>query len=81
MIKLGPVTAAVQRVGLKASYGFGDCPDKGFHFGFLPPSGAGLSVNAEGITGGGFLEFDEPNGRYTGVLALNSARSAWPPLA
>ena len=71
VLKLGPVTASVQRVGLQATYGFGNSPAKGFHFGFLPPTGVGLAINASGITGGGFIDFDEPNQRYFGALALN----------
>ena len=40
-----------------------------FDMGFKFPSGIGLSVNAGGITGGGFLKIEPPN--YAGVLELS----------
>jgi hypothetical protein len=52
-------------------YGFGSSVVQGFHFGFLPPTGVGLAVSASGITGGGFLAFDDANRRYSGALTLN----------
>jgi hypothetical protein len=41
------------------------------NIGFKPPDGVGLSIDASGIVGGGFLAFDDANKRYTGVLTLN----------
>src|SRR5262249_46083959 len=35
------------------------------------PAGLGLDIDAGPITGGGFVEFDPPSGRYAGVLALS----------
>lgn len=74
--KLGPVSVTVQRIGLKTALSF---PDDGGNLGpvnldppaFLPPTGAGLLVDAGGIVGGGYLEFDNDNKRYVGILALN----------
>jgi hypothetical protein len=38
---------------------------------FVPPTGAGLSVDAGGIIGGGFLDFNRAEQRYAGILTLN----------
>jgi hypothetical protein len=39
--------------------------------GLLPPTGIGLQVDLQGVTGGGFLDFTGgPNDRYGGVLTL-----------
>jgi hypothetical protein len=51
-------------------------PDKngvgsmGPHVGFKPPTGAGLTVDAGGIKGGGILNFDPDNEEYFGALEL-----------
>src|SRR5206468_2342939 len=38
---------------------------------FVPPTGAGLSIDVDGlVTGGGFAEFDPDIGRYTGALDI-----------
>lgn len=66
-VRLGPLTAAVRRVGLQGGYEWGQNGGGGVKF--LPPTGAGLSIDA-GVTGGGFLEFDDDNKRYAGILAL-----------
>ncbi|MEU6198300.1 DUF6603 domain-containing protein [Streptomyces sp. NPDC047061] len=75
--RLGPVFVAVQRTGavLRMSQ-----PDSGgslgladFSLGFKPPSGAGLSIDAGGISGGGFLAFDPDRGEYAGALELEFA--------
>jgi hypothetical protein len=39
-------------------------------FGFLAPSGVGLSVDAAGVSGGGFLAHDDAKHEYSGVLQL-----------
>ena len=41
-------------------------------FAFKPPTGIGVLVKAGPIGGGGFLSFDEPNGRYAGILQLEA---------
>jgi hypothetical protein len=71
--ELGPVSASIDRFGLRLDLGLegGNLGPIDLDVGFLPPKGAGLSINAGGITGGGFLEFDHANKRYAGVLALN----------
>lgn len=69
---LGPVSASVERIGVLT--------DLKFHTGNLgpvelgvnvkPPSGLGIVVDAGPVTGGGFISFDPPNGRYAGGLEL-----------
>jgi Family of unknown function (DUF6603) len=74
--KLGPINASIDRIGLIVPFTFP--PQRNGNLGpidiqtpsFLPPTGAGLSVDAESIIGGGFLEFDHENNRYAGVLSL-----------
>ncbi|MCB9234917.1 MAG: hypothetical protein H6581_24900 [Bacteroidia bacterium] len=72
--QLGPLAATVQNMGIKADLTF---PGSGGNMGpvnldldFKPPSGVGLSVDGGGFKGGGFLEFDPANGRYTGLMEL-----------
>lgn len=76
-VQLGPVAGSVKNIGLKLPMSFPDDGDgnlgpinvEGIEF--LPPTGAGLVVDAGGITGGGYLEFDRDNERYAGILELN----------
>lgn len=74
--EIGPLAASVNRMGLFIPITF---PENGRgNFGpvqinapqFQPPNGAGFSIDAYGLIGGGKLVFDETNGRYSGVLAL-----------
>ena len=58
--ELGPITAVVQNVGLKALFSFppkrdGNLGPVQLDLGFRPPDGVGLSVDAGVIKGGGFL--------------------------
>lgn len=71
---LGPIRAAVDRLGLLATLSF---PDGGGNLGpadlavgFKPPNGVGLAVNAGVVTGGGFLGIDVEAGEYSGALEL-----------
>ena len=72
---IGPVQAAIDRVGIAANLSF---PDKGGNLGggelavgFKPPSGVGIALDMQGLTGGGFLTHDEATGNYGGVLQLS----------
>jgi hypothetical protein len=69
---LGPVTASVERIGLAASLAFGpgNLGPAGASVVFKPPSGLGIVVDAGPVTGGGFITFDPPNGRYSGGIEL-----------
>jgi hypothetical protein len=69
---LGPITATVEGIGLRTDITF-DGGNLGFGniaLGFKPPTGAGISVDAGAVKGGGFLTFDENAGRYSGVIEL-----------
>ncbi len=70
--KIGPVTADVQEMGLLTMLEFdkpGLLGNADLDIGFKSPTSIGLSINAEGITGGGFLKVDPPN--YAGVMRLS----------
>jgi hypothetical protein len=76
-VTLGPVSAAVDRLGLLATLGF---PPSGGNLGvadlelaFKPPSGLGLAIDAALVAGGGYLTFDPVQGRYAGVFAATLA--------
>ena len=72
---LGPVTAVVENVGLRSEVHFrpGNLGPADLDFGFKPPIGVGLSVDAPGVIGGGFLRFDVEKHEYSGVLQLEIA--------
>jgi N-acetylneuraminic acid mutarotase len=74
---LGPISAAIERIGLIADLSF---PDGGGNLGvadlafrFKPPTGVGLALDAGIVAGGGFLSFDEARGEYAGALELEFA--------
>lgn len=72
--ELGPLTATVERVGLKLT--FTAPPDGGnlgplnLEAGFKPPNGIGLAVDGGGMSGGGYLFLDPDRGEYAGALEL-----------
>lgn len=75
-VTLGPVQAVVERVGLLADLSFPE--DGSGTFGpvdvdlrFKPPDGAGLSVDAAAVVGGGYLFFEPDEERYAGTLQLS----------
>ena len=72
--QIGPVTAVVDRVGVEFMVTFpqvgGNLGPLQFDARFKAPSGAGLSVDAAGVTGGGFLRTDDTKHEYAGVLQL-----------
>ena len=74
-LRIGPVTAVVQRIGLKADVAFpsggGNLGPAQLTPGFKPPSGLGLSVKAGPVGGGGYLFFDPDAGEYAGALQLD----------
>jgi hypothetical protein len=77
---LGPVSAAVDRIGMQASLSFpadgGNLGPAGFSLSFKPPGGVGLAIAASVVSGSGFLDFDVPDARYYGAVQL-----AIPPLS
>ncbi|MFC0070467.1 DUF6603 domain-containing protein, partial [Umezawaea endophytica] len=74
---LGPISAAVERVGVVADLSFpaggGNLGVADLAFRFKPPTGVGLAVDAGIVAGGGFLSFDEARGEYAGALELEFA--------
>jgi hypothetical protein len=73
-LAIGPVKALVDRLGILAAFDFssgtGSAGVGDFSFAFKPPSGVGLSIDAAGVSGGGFLEYDPAKSEYQGVLQL-----------
>ena len=74
---LGPLVAVVQNMGLTARFSFpsdnsGNLGGSAqLDFAFKPPNGVGLSVDAGGIKGAGFLYIDTDKGEYIGALELS----------
>jgi len=72
---LGPVQAAVQQVGFTALFQQtsgqpGNLGPLDVVFGFKPPTGAGLTLDAGVVTGGGFVSYDSGAQEYSGALEL-----------
>ncbi|HEX2222390.1 MAG TPA: DUF6603 domain-containing protein, partial [Candidatus Limnocylindria bacterium] len=72
-IALGPFAASVDGVGAAADLLFrdGNLGPVDLEFRFVPPTGLGLAIEAGPVRGGGFIRFDEPNGRYAGVFEVS----------
>jgi hypothetical protein len=77
-VKIGPVSGSVDRIGMaldlvprSSSQKPGNLGSLDLAFGFKPPDGAGLSINAGPVTGGGYLFFDPDNEQYAGILQLS----------
>jgi hypothetical protein len=75
--QLGPVAAAVDRLGVVVDLGF---PDGGGNvgpanvaFSFKPPTGVGLAIDAGLVAGGGFLYADPDRSEYAGAVELEFA--------
>ena len=73
-VQLGPVLATIDRIGLRIGFDFA-ATSKNFgfadlSFGFKPPSGVGITVEAPAVSGGGYLFFDPDKGQYAGVVQL-----------
>ena len=69
---IGPVAISLDRVGTLATLAFqnGNLGPVDLQLAFLPPDGVGLSIDAAGVTGGGFLQHDASKSEYSGVLQL-----------
>ncbi|KAB2916130.1 MAG: hypothetical protein F9K23_08450 [Bacteroidetes bacterium] len=71
---IGVVTATVNGLGFKTEITFpeggGNLGDANAKLALLPPTGIGIRVEGGAVTGGGFLDFDSENGRYSGALDL-----------
>ena len=78
-LAIGPLAATVEAMGLVArltppppgaAAAAGSLGPLDLTLGFKPPSGAGLSVKAGPVTGGGYIFFDPDNEQYAGILQL-----------
>jgi hypothetical protein len=78
-LKLGPLTANVERFGLQAVFAFpaggGNLGPANLQMTFKPPDGAALVVDAGVIAGGGYLFFDTQKEQYAGILQLALAQT------
>lgn len=72
--KLGILDASVQKIGFDVKIKMSDSPS--FSLDFVPPTGAGLTIDVAGLKGGGFLSFDNENKRYAGILDLDFKKIA-----
>ncbi|MFJ8628868.1 DUF6603 domain-containing protein [Kitasatospora sp. NPDC093550] len=75
---LGPITAVVQGLGtdiplVLAPLGKGNLGPVDVRPDFRPPTGAGLALDLQFVSGGGFLSYDPARGEYAGALALRLA--------
>jgi hypothetical protein len=72
--QLGPLTAVVENMGVSLAFTFptdgGNLGPVDLSPGFKPPDGIGLSIDAGGFTGGGYLSFEPDQHRYSGVLEI-----------
>lgn len=77
-VQIGPFGMSVDKIGLDVPIRFpadrnGNLGPLDLAFGFRPPTGIGVVVDAGPISGGGFLAVDVPNGRYAGILQLEAS--------
>ena len=75
---LGPLQAVVENIGIKADFRItgdksGNLGPVDLAFGFKPPNGVGLSIDAGVVRGGGYLSFDFDREEYAGALELTFA--------
>jgi hypothetical protein len=73
-LQLGPFTAVVQEMGIKALISYqetgGNLGALDFSMDFKPPKGIGLALDTPTIQGGGYLFLDFEKGEYAGVAEL-----------
>lgn len=75
-VSLGPIKASVDRIGIAADMLAaskskpGNLGTLNFAFGFKPPAGAGMVLDAKVVTGGGYIEFNPDEEQYAGILQL-----------
>ena len=72
-LTLGPVRASVQDVGARAQIAAarGNLGPLDLTIGFRPPTGAGLRLGGDVLSGSGFLSHDETTQSYTGALQID----------
>lgn len=69
-IALGPFKGTVDRLGAIVRLRHLLAGSPSVEFGLKPPNGAGLSLDAGVVTGGGYLYLDPDRGEYAGALEL-----------
>ncbi|MDV7398267.1 DUF6603 domain-containing protein, partial [Arthrospira platensis SPKY1] len=73
-LQLGPFTAMVQGMGIRALLSYtetgGSLGPFDLDIGFKPPQGIGLSLDTPAVKGGGYLFFDFDKGEYAGAAEL-----------
>jgi hypothetical protein len=73
-LDLGPLVGVVENIGISATLTFpsggGNLGPANLAFGFKPPNGVGLSIDAGVVKGGGYLFFDFDKEEYAGALEL-----------
>jgi hypothetical protein len=76
-LTLGPIQAAVDRVGVKGLITFpdhdGNLGPANLAISFKPPSGLGIAIDAGVVAGGGYILFNPDKGQYAGVLDVSLA--------
>ncbi|MCA0235266.1 MAG: hypothetical protein LCH81_02675 [Bacteroidetes bacterium] len=75
---LGPLQGVIENFGVKADLSLpadrkGNLGPVDLAFGFKPPNGVGLSIDAGVVKGGGYLSFDFDREEYAGALELTFA--------
>lgn len=72
-LMLGPVAASIEDIGARGDLSFqpGNLGPVGLALAFKPPKGAGLSIRAGPVGGGGYLYFDPENEQYAGIMQLS----------
>ena len=73
-LKLGPLAASVEGIGLILDFTFpppGASGSVEVEPRFKPPRGAGMKIGAGPVGGGGYIYFDPDNEQYAGVLQLD----------
>jgi hypothetical protein len=74
-VTLGPFALTIDRIGMSLDLRAGGVePNLGLvdmDFGFKPPNGIGVRLDAKAIKGGGFLYLDADKGEYAGALELS----------
>jgi hypothetical protein len=73
--QLGPLAVVIEDIGLRAVFEpkgdrSGNMGPVDLSFGFKPPKGVGLSIDAGVVKGGGYLFFDFEREEYAGALEL-----------
>jgi hypothetical protein len=74
-VKIGPVQASVDQIGLVARISAPNAATSvtAVSVGFWPPTGVSLVIDAEVVKGAGFILNDYERGRYAGGLSLSIA--------